>query len=176
MPTSFGGESGVLPTDQLTVLTAAVALIRFNVPAFEDSSQCFVSDTPWPSVEVHGNLFCTVCPRDGTFATGEAIGAQQDGIYEDTEIQVTVWSKIELDELEHAEAAFSDPERGILPLKKQVLMALAGKQLYDPESQQPLLIMCLAPAASMHPPTRQHEDNYSSFSLTFHCSFNWDLS
>ena len=169
-------EAGsVCPTDQVTVLDAVVARLRASLSEFADPTTCFVSDTPWPSVEVNDNLFCTVAPMSGQFDGELPIGAGQQGIVESSMVQVTVWSRLMLDRLERADIQFSDDPRGLLSLKKRVLKALAGTQLFD-TGGNPLLIEWMRPIRSLHPPAKQHEDDFSSFAIQFESTFDWDLS
>ena len=176
----FGGQ--VRPTTQVEVLLAVVAKIQENVPAFPDSESCFVSDTPWPGVDIQGNLFCTVAPSDGSFDQGLMDGSGNLGVAELTQIVVTVWSRIEMDQIERFQAGLTDPQRGLLPLKQMILKALAGKNLNgdDPDITEEtnedsvlLLMEALSPSRARHQP--QKIDDFASFSLSFDAKFNWDL-
>ena len=174
MPAGFGASANVCPTDQATVLCAIVSALRGNIPRLSSEMLCFVSDTPWPDVETHDRLFCTVCPGSASFEADSPVGGAQHGIVEVGRFIVTVWQKLDLDELERAEESFLDGQTGLLTLKSAVLKALAGRQMYS--GGHPLLQEHLRPVNSIHPPSRQHEDGFSSFSLVFDGAFFWDLS
>lgn len=174
----FTESAPVCPTDQRAVLAAIVAKLREDLSDIITETTCFISDTPWPSVEVNDHLFITVAPRDGQFDGDAPIGAASRGIIEHATIQVTAWSRAMLDRIEQAESAFSDDDQGLLVLKKRILRSLAGQQIYSdaPTNEVPLLVEWLRPTRSIHPPLRQHEDSFSSFSLAFEAPFYWDLS
>lgn len=177
MSSGFTASATVCPTDQITVLQAVVAKLRTDLADLVTDSTCFASDTPWPGVEIHDNLFVTVAPRDGQFDSDHPIGAGAKGIIEHTTIQVTAWSRLQLDRLEHAIHAFCDPDRGLLRIKQRILTSLAGQQLYadPPENTVPLLVEWLRPTQAQHPPLRHADDDFSSFSLSFEAPFYWDL-
>lgn len=179
MTSGFTTSSAVCPTDQATILNAIVAKLRTDLPdLFAGDTTCFVSDVPWPGVEVHDDLFCTVCPASSRFDPDRPVGAADLGIVELGVFQVTVWSKLALDRLEQCEIAFTHPERGLLRLKQLVLQSLAGQQLYTdaPDNTVALLLGNLRPTQSTHPPTRQKDADFSSFSVTFEAPFYWDLN
>lgn len=178
MSSGFGTLANVCPTDQATLLRSVVKMLRAEVPAFATETTCFVSDEPWPSVEVNDNVFCTVCPLSAMFAPNEPVGAADLGIIEVSELQVTVWSRIATDQLEREGLAFLDADRGLLILKKAVLKCLAGQQLFAdyPTNSQPMLIEYCRPTRAAHPPSKQHHDDFSSFAIVFEAPFYWDLS
>lgn len=163
---------------QTTILQAVVDRIKASVSAFRTEATCYVTDRPLPEVEISDNLFCTVCPRDGEFDVEEMIGGGVFHVREYSTIQVSVWSRIETDQLDRAHECLTDPQRGALPLKRQILKALAGQQLYGdaPLDTKPLLITYLMPTRCQHPPSEIWNDDYTSFSMSFTCQFNWDLS
>ncbi len=178
MSSGFGSSANVCPTDQATLLQAVVQKLRTEIAQFATETTCFVSDEPWPSVSVNDNLFCTVCPLSDTFDPNTPVGAGEFGIVEVSEFQVSVWSRIETDQLERATLAFLDDERGLLILKKAVLKCLAGQQLFSdyPTDTLPLLIEYCRPTSAKHPPSRQHTDDFSSFGIVFEAPFYWDLT
>lgn len=167
----------IQPTTQMAVLEAAVLTLQLAVKDI-DPNQIFVSDTPWPSIDMNDNLFITVAPASAGFDQDVTEGAGAAFVLENSMIQVTVWSQILSDRYERAERALLDPIRGLLKWKQTVLKTFAGQQLYAdaPENTQPLLTAYLRPTQAMHPPTKQTEDDYSSFSVVFSAPFNWDLS
>lgn len=173
----FTSGADVPATTQAVVLGAVVDRIRAEVSEFSNESTCFVADAPWPSVEVHSDLFCTVAPGDGTFDPEMPVGAGELGIREHLTVRVTVWSRLMLDRLEQAELQFADSARGLSTLKHKLLKALAGRQLFtDADETVQLLTEHLRPTRSRHPPGKQHEDDYSTFGLELEAVFDWNLT
>jgi hypothetical protein len=179
MSTGFTVSAAVCPADQATVLAAIVAKLRTDLSdLFGNDSTCFVSDIPWPSIEVQDELFCTVCPGTARFDPDRPVGAADLGIVEVGVFQVSVWSKLALDRLEQCAIAMTHADRGLLRLKQLVLRSLAGQQIYAdaPVNTVPLLIQYLRPTQAMHPAGRQGGADYSSFTLLFEAPFYWDLT
>jgi hypothetical protein len=174
----FGTGSRVCPIDQATLLKAIVCKLAAEIPSFSTQTTCLISDEPWPSVEVNDYVFCTVCPLSDSFTPDDTVGGSDQGVIEVSSFRVTVWSRMERDQLEREGIAFLDAEQGLLPLKKAVLKCLAGKQIYMdyPDNTIPLLIEFCRPVSAHHPPSKQHHDDYSSFGITFEAPFYWDLT
>lgn len=178
MPGGFNSGSSVYGTDQIAVLQAVVDKIRTDInDAFGGESTCFISDTPWPGVEVQDELFCTVSPNNSDFQFDDPVGGGAEGIIENAVFNITIWSKILLDRIERNGIELTDKDRGILTLKRRVLKSLAGQQLYSdaPDNTVPLLTAHLRPLNSLHPPSRQGDGDFSSLSITFLAPFYWDL-
>lgn len=180
MAGGFGSSALVCPTDQATVLNAVVAKIRAEISGFSSEVTCFISDVPWPAIEVHDDAFITVCPKDAGFDDGLTVGGGSFQVLEHAVFQVTYWSRLTTDQLEHSKYAMLDSVKGILVLKKLILKCLAGQQLYSdyPTNTRPLLTEVLRPASAQHPPSRQHSGDieFESMSLAFIGPFFWDLS
>lgn len=178
--TGSGFQSGstVCPSDQASLLVAVVKKIRAEIPAFSTGVTCIISDTPFPSVEVNDYVFCTVCPESDTFAPDDPVGGGSQGIIEVSSFRVSVFSRVERDQLEREDQAYLAEDAGLLPLKKAVLKCLAGQQIFAdyPINQQPMLIEWCRPVSAHHPPHGQHKDEFSSFGITFEAPFYWDLS
>ena len=129
MPSGFSTSAAVCDTTQLLVLQSVVAKLRLDIPRFNNETVCFVCDQPWPSVEVNESLFCTVAPMSSSFSQDHPIGAGPEGIIEIAGFMVSVFSRIETDQIERSVLSFTDPDRGLLILKRLVLKSLAGQQL-----------------------------------------------
>ncbi len=174
----FTQTANVRPTTHAEVLLAVVSKIQFLVPSFSTDGTCFISDSPWPGVEVSDNLFCTVAPADGQFDDGLIDGAGNVGVAEETFVQVTVYSRIDTDQTEHFLQGMVDSERGLLTLKQQLLTALAGKNLdggtYQGDGSM-LLHEGMRPARAGHKSRNDKSDEFASFSLAFRVKFTWDL-
>lgn len=180
MAGGFGSSANVCPTDQAAVLNAVVAKLRAEISGFASEVTCFISDTPWPAVEVNDDAFITVCPKNAEFDDGLTVGGGPHQVLEHAVFQVTYWSKLSTDQLEHARYAMLDSSKGVLVLKKLILKCLAGQQLYSdyPTNTRPLLTEFLRPSMAQHAPSRQHtgDPDYASMSLAFIGPFFWDLS
>ena len=178
MSSGFSPEAQVRPTTHAEVLLAVATKIRSNVQSLGTENICFVSDTPEPSVEVNDNLFATVCPSDGQFDNGIIDGAGNVGVTELSPVIVTIFSRIEVDQIEHFQQGFTDVNRGLLTIKRQVLMALSGKNLDGGQYNgfgSLLLLEALTPSRSRHPLSKQRDDEFASCGLVFDAKFHWDL-
>lgn len=174
-PQDFQSGSGVFATDQVTVLEGIVKQITQNVTALGSYVNCFVSDDPEPSEEIQDNLFCTVTVYGGAFDDAPFVGGGPYGVNEASRFLVTIWSRIETDMQERSYNAATDADRGLLVLKKQVLKALAGQQLYDAQGN-PILLEAIRPIQSLNPPGRSASGDFSSLGIVFEAQFSWDLS
>lgn len=185
--TMVGGfaPNNACPTDQATVLKAVMGKLQFDLQdIFGHESVLYVSDQQI-TVELADNLSCTVAPAQGEFPAAEIDGSAQYQVLENSHFEVTVRSRIQTDQIERSEQAYLDESRGLLPIKKRVLKSLAGQQLYSqPEygdqatydtSTGALLWMVLAPSRAVHQ-SKQAEDEFSEFTVSFSCQFQWDLS
>lgn len=176
MSSGFNSICDVGGTNQIVILQAIVDRIRSEInDSFGSEATCFISDVPWPAIEIHDTIICTVSPSSAQFVQEEPTGAGPAGVVELASFQVSVWSKIQLDQMERSVLALTDPDRGILVLKRRVLKALAGQQLYSTDGQ-PLLISYLRPISATHPAAGKAQDEFASFSIAFQGSYYWDLS
>jgi len=178
MSIGFSPEAQVRPTTQAEVLLAVAQKIRASVPLLTNESVCFVSDTPEPSVEEQSNLFATVCPADGQYDNGIIDGAGNVGVAEVSPIIVTIFSRIEVDQIEHFQQGFVDATRGLFTIKKQVLTALAGKNLDGGQYNgfgSLLLMESLTPSRSRHPQSKGRGDEFASCGIVFDAKFTWEL-
>ncbi|HEY4259089.1 MAG TPA: hypothetical protein VGM98_02965 [Schlesneria sp.] len=176
MPDGFSNSCEVGATNQIVVLQAIVDKLRVDISDLLGSeSTCFISDVPWPGVDVQDQVFCTVSPANSQFMLEDPTGAGPDGVIEMAIFQVSAWSKILLDEIERSAIAMTDSTRGSLTLKQRVLKSLAGKQLYSNDGQ-PLLMSYLRPTSAVHPASGQGKGDFTSFSLAFQGAYYWDLS
>lgn len=177
MASGFTIDAGVCPTTHATVLLAVVQALRDGIEELAGESRCFLSDTAQPGTAIHENVFCTVSTADGSYESAPMVGAGSVGVLESAGIRVTVWSRMQLDRLEHSAWTLTESTRGLLPWKQRLLAILAGVQLYDRSGAVPvpLLIAPLAPLRSMHPSLPSSHDSFHSFSLLFQATFLWDL-
>lgn len=176
MTSGFNTSSDVGGTNQIVVLQAIVDRLRADInDLFGSEATCFISDVPWPGIDVQDQVICTVSPANSQFVQEEPTGAGPAGVVEMAIFQVSVWSKILLDEMERSAIAMTDNARGVLALKRRVLRSLAGQQLYASDGQ-PLLMSYLRPTSAIHPASGQGKGDFTSFSIAFQGAYYWDLS
>lgn len=177
MSAGFQASARVCATTHEAVLSAVVAKLRTEIAELSSESACFLSDTASPGVEIHENLFCTVSPASSTFEDRPPVGAADQGIVEVALIQVTLWSRMLLDRLDHSVRSLTDNSRGLLKYKHRILQSLAGSQLYldAPDNSVPLLIDYLQPTQALHPHSSKITDDLRSFTVVFKARFYWDL-
>jgi hypothetical protein len=63
----FIGTQNAIPTDQVTVLQAVVALIQAAIPSLAEDNTCFFSLDPSATPEERQNLYAVVTPLNGQF-------------------------------------------------------------------------------------------------------------
>lgn len=177
MNSGFNATANVRPTTHAEVLLAIVAKIQLNVSVFTDGTVCFVSDTPLPSPDIQDELFCTVSPGEGHYDLGLIDGFGNLAVAENSNVVVSVFSRMQQDQLERCITTLTDSERGLLIIKQQILAALAGKNLDGGEylgNPCNLLMEALTPTRVRHVP-RDSLDAFAYFSLYFDAKFNWNL-
>lgn len=171
--TGFAGN-GVRPTTQAEILVAIRNKIRLNVPAFDQEPTCFISGTPFPSVELQDNLFCTISPTDGAFDVSLMDGGGAGQVCEQATFSVSVWTHIMVDQIERYEEGFVDPDRGLLSLKLLILKALAGRNL-DGGNDTLLLMESLNPGRCRFDVQNKEDDEFAGLIMTFEGKWWWDL-
>ena len=177
MSNSFRVGANVQDTTQEEVLLSCVDRIRAEIPQFDNEQTCFVSDTPWPMIETETDTFCTVSPATASFDDAMEEGAGGYGIVEQSILQVSVFLRISTDRIDRTINELTEASHGLLVLKRAVLRALAGRNLYRRDDPTiPLLHDHLKPRQAMHPPSKSHDDDFTSFSISFLAPFCWDLS
>ncbi len=172
MSGGFSDSARVRQTNEVEILLAIVDAIRHSISELDSDGQCFVSDTEWPDVDVNQNLFCTVKPGKGKFDQSLIDGSGHLGVAESVIITVTVWSRVESDQVEHFVYGLTDPDRGLLVYKQRLLKVLAGKYLYGQDLLS-ILIEALSPVDATTTP--QKVDDFASVSIAFDARFWWNL-
>ena len=164
----------VVATDQITVLEAVIARLIKHVPGL-NASTCFLSlsDDPPPGV-VH-NLFVMVSPTNGRFDDGAFAGGAEHTVFENTGVAVTLCSKVLLDRAGQDAVLLTERVRGLLAIKRQVLLALlTNGPLQDPDGSD-LLINLMAPLDSREP-VYDTETRLGRIALVFSADFHWDMT
>ena len=164
----------VIATNQVDVLAAVVTRLKAAVTELDGDSLCYVSDYPAPPENVQNDLFATVSPSDGTFDVDLQEGAAANDVREYAGILVTVFSKMKLDRHGRTDSLLSDSTRGLLPLKRKILKALAGHRLQDGSSNDLTTSYLYAQKASA--PRWDADTKLGVMSLYFSTDFLWDLT
>lgn len=178
MSIGVGFIQNVRPATQTEVVEAFLARIRAGVPGLGSETNCFLSQTPEPSVEVQDNTFATVVVGGGQFNQGMMDGSGNIGVNEIATVTVNVFSRIMKDRLEHSTYAMLDSSRGQLALKRALLRTLAGKNLDGGTYQgapSVLLLESMFPRHADHRTFSMPDEDFASFSVVFELSFCWDL-
>lgn len=164
----------VVATDQITVLEAVIDRLRKHVTAL-NASTCFLSlsDDPPPGV-VH-NLFVMVSPTNGKFDEGAFAGGAENTVFEDTGVAVTLCSKILLDREGKDEILLTERTRGLLALKRQVLLALLTKGPLQDADGNDLLRNLMAPL-SCSEPVYDVDKRLGRITLIFSADFEWAMA
>lgn len=163
----------VVNTTQKAVLEAVVTRLKANVTELNGDALCYVSDYPEPPENVQTELFAMVSPSDGQFDVDIQEGAGANDVREYAGVVVTVFSRVKLDRHGRTESLLVDSTRGMLPLKRKILRALAGQQLSSGGNDL-LVNHCFAQRASA--PRYDPRINLGVMSLYFSTDFAWDLS
>lgn len=162
-----------ISTTQTDVLSAVVTRLRAEVTELANESTCFVSDYPYPPPNVANDLFATVSPVDGRFDEAQQIGAGNESVIEETGIVVTVFSRVKLDRVGKTEFLLQDATRGLLPLKRKILKALASHRLVNDDDEELLVNYMHAMQGSA--PRFDPDLKLGVMSLHFKTDFEWDL-
>jgi len=115
-----------IDVDQDTVLTRLVAHLQSTLSL--NARQCFpvVDPDQPPELPVGGTFFVGVGVAEGQLFPDEQISGN---ISEDSDVEVTGYSRIHLDSADHDEKLYQETNRGTLILKKKLIKAVAGVDL-----------------------------------------------
>lgn len=176
MSTGFT-TSKIRPTTAIEVLEAVVAKLRNGVEQFNSETTCFITATPEPSVEVSDNIFATVTFMGGPFDQPIMDGSGNQGVVQLASIVIAVWSRVELDQIERFSIGDTDPALGLLSLMKDVLAALAGRNLDGGTYQAASSVLLLEPMypSRSQPSQPRQVDSFAGFTIPFDCKFWWNL-
>ena len=162
-----------IATDQETVLDAVVArLIRQMNDVFR-AANCYQTVEPHPQFDVAHGLFCQVSPAEGRFDDPALAGGGAHTCFENAITDVTVFSRVRLDQPNRSEKVLKDASRGLLVLKRRILTALTGHDLQDADGNE-ILINLIAPVTATRP-TFDPREHVASVSLAFSTDFEWNL-
>lgn len=162
-----------IPTTQTAVLSAVVTRLHAQVSELGNESVCFVSDYPYPPPNVASDLFATVSPVDGQFDEDIQVGAGNNSLIEYAGIVVTVFSRMKLDRAGKTESLLQDADRGLLPIKRKILKALASHRLLSGSDE---LLTSYLHALKSSAPRYDPDLKMGVMSLFFKTDFEWDLT
>ena len=161
-------------TTQVDVLEAVISRLISQLTELK-ASNCYLSLEPYPDERITHPLCCIVSPMGGVYDATVFEGAGSNSLIENSGVIVSVWSNLKLDQSGHAERVLNDAARGLIVLKRKILMALTGHDLLDSDGNQ-ILVALMAPRQAEHPQKGVMKDNLTGFSLMFSTDFEWDLS
>lgn len=161
----------VVPTDQIAILNAVVARLISQISGLT-ASTCFLSDAPEPAANVTGSTFLTVAPSGSRFDEEAQIGAGEQELIEYAGVSVTIFTKMQLDRVEHATSLLTEETRGLLAMKKSVLKALVGHNLQVAAGDGLVAYMRAVNASA----PGYTQSGLGRLSLMFSTEFLWDLS
>lgn len=164
-----------LTVDQVRLFDAIEERIRDQIAEFKSPNTCYlVIDPDEFELPERQTLCLTIAPHAGEFDQGVFDGGGDDAILERSGFTVTIWSNIKLDRPDEKSIALNHASRGLVPLKKKLLKALAGFMPTDEDTGAPLLTDYIAPVAAGFPAVPRK--NCITLSVSFSLNWAWDLS
>lgn len=166
-------------TRETTTSTLDIILTRFHAriiaacgSATEDNTYLSTvsSELPPSPAEVIYELSPS---QSITFEDGHFTGAGRYAMHVSCQLNVTIHSTIQLDELGRDGIYLTHADRGIIQYMTEVLSALADHDLLD-ESGNELLSQPLRPVQAHIPPRDDRTRGYVM--LSFACEFDWYIS
>jgi len=121
-----------------------------------------------------GEYIVTVALGDGVFDVEHQEGGGANQLTEQVTIEVTVYTRIKLDPVDHHGYLLGDDRRGLLELKRKILQALVGIDLEDAAGDTFLRQFLYAKAAAA--PVYDPEKGIGWVSIYFGVDYDWNLS
>lgn len=163
----------IIPTTQDVVLDRVVARLIAQVSGL-NAANCYQTVEPYPSADVGHGTFCHVSPGPGQYGQEALAGGGINTPFENASTWVTVFTRVRLDQPNHAERILKDASRGLLTFKRLILKALVGHNLLDANGN-PLLIDYIYPTQATQPQLNE-QDKVAFVSVAFNTNFEWDLT
>lgn len=160
-------------TDQSTVLDAVAERIIREVSDKFTHHNCYQTIEPNPDFEHAHHLFCHVSPGDGRYNDGAMAGGGSHTCFEHTGTYVTIFNRVRLDPVNHAEQILKESSRGLLILKHRILKALTDHDLQDKAGNE-IVINLIAPITATQPQLYR-DKGVASLSILFSTDFEWNL-
>jgi hypothetical protein len=170
--------SPTVATDQIEVLQAIVTRLRAQYDYLNEGT-CFIGEPPKPGKvlpSIHNNTVVVVSPGRGKFRGDVFEGAGVAGLFEETDVVTTIYSRLKQDRYGHSEGMLtSETNRGLLDVKKDILIALTGYMLQNDEDEPEDILIALP--MPQHSEAFSHEDNqFGMLVITWTYDFMWDLT
>jgi len=142
-----------------------------------ENRQCFETAdalTP-PRIPIGGDFYVVVSGGDDTFETGEQASPNVTVFWD---VYVTFYNRIGTDQTDHAEELMRNIKRGLLSIKRKVLVALIGHDLTTTDDETTFLRQLLyakhCTRANVLEDT-QGGGMIAMMTLTFGVDFDWDI-
>lgn len=166
--------SSRVDTTELTALTAIRDLLRTAFPELGSENVFLTLYPDAPEPEPSGEHFLSVAPGAGSFDEALFAGGGREQLCQVGEFQVTIYSRVQLDQSARDESILGHATEGLLVLKHRVLSALVGADPALPGGAKfsRELLRPIRAAAPEHDADR----GIGWLSLAFALSFDWDLT
>lgn len=163
-----------IDTTQAMILSRIVARLRDVLELPEH--RCYETLEPLvdPPIPKGGDYFLTVSPGDGRFDEGMQVGGGAAQLMEMSSVTVTAYARIALDPADRATQILQKVNRGMLPLKQAILVALVGHDLADEEDNT--LLRAQLYAVQAWRPRYMPDSKIAMIAVGFGTDFDWDLS
>lgn len=161
--------------EEVAVLQSILARLQMSLGL--NDRQCYLVARPQdvPSLPIGGDYFATVATGDGTFPDGEQC---PPNCMEETEVTVSIYTRIKTDSTGHDGYLLIDDARGLISIKKKVLKALVGQDLADADGAKFLRQFMHARRATAPELVAVGKSDIpcGRLQITFGVSFDWDLT
>lgn len=156
---------------QEVVLTAVVD--RLVAQLAINANRCYVSTQPLSTIPPGGDYFVTVSLGDGQF-DAEIQEQHAVQLQEQTEVIITVLTRMHLDRADRDIYLLTDDTRGLLTIKRLILKALVGHDLV--EGAGDTFLRRLVAVKYAEKPQYDPEKMVGWLSIHFAVDFDWDLT
>jgi hypothetical protein len=151
------------------ILQAILDRLRSELQLGERTAFLALSHSEPPKVPRAGDWVLTVTPGRSQYPLEEQAFGQQ--LVEELVITVTIYTRIALDPVDHAEALILDATRGLAEAKRRVARALAGRMLFSGPTPLVRDALELRFASEIHYAPEAH---IAWQELDFAVRFDWD--
>ncbi|HEV3340784.1 MAG TPA: hypothetical protein VG125_10525 [Pirellulales bacterium] len=166
-----------IPTNQDDVLNAVERLLVTRL-AISDK---YIFQTTKPLVAIgnppSGDYWLTISPGEGIFPDEWQIGGGANTVMELATTRVAAYTRIRTDSTDRDTNLLHDLKRGLLPIKRKLLKAMVGQQLYDDAAPNPNAL-CIRAIGIIRAedPDYDKEKGTGFIVLHFATPFQWDLT
>lgn len=166
-------EIEIIGVDQEIVLQAIVERLLLKIERLSPET-CYLSIFPVPPIQPTSDIVVTVAPAEGRFDDSLIAGGGSEQELEQSNVLVTIISRVQLDQSARSLSFLTDVSRGVLTLKKQILKALKPEDELFYQGKR-ILWNQLAPIAAGAP---GYDDGRKIgwLALRLAADFSWDLT